>query len=113
MQVWGAEDALYFLSGRRAASRYTYKYALLESWSRSYASSERRREFLSDVAATVPALVLVDTRDASAAELETVGLAALLARDYDPAGSAGDYLLYRRRGIQASAPAATSKSGGR
>jgi hypothetical protein len=106
--VWGADDALYFLSGRRAASRYTYKFPLLRSHSGDYASEQRRVEFLAEIERRQPAVVVVSLGSEGAAgvdrELRDVGLAPVLERDYV---GLMDESLYR---MLVRAPSATPPS---
>jgi uncharacterized membrane protein YhaH (DUF805 family) len=57
--VWGFEPAIYWLSGRRPASRYIYNVPQRAPWERDRA----RAELLADLRAKPPALVAVQTGD--------------------------------------------------
>lgn len=57
--VWGAETAVYFLSGRKSASRYVYLYPLLAP---GYSSPRQTNELLQDLKTQKPRYIL----DASA-----------------------------------------------
>jgi hypothetical protein len=53
--IWGAETQVLVLSGRRAPSRYVYLYPLLTV---GYGTEERLEEFLQELCASPPALII-------------------------------------------------------
>ncbi|MBN2498850.1 MAG: glycosyltransferase family 39 protein [Deltaproteobacteria bacterium] len=103
--VWGFEPGVYFLSGRRPASRFLYDYPLLPQFG---ALQERFvARLLADLRARPPRLFAVIRRDPndleaedSFAQLKRIPpLADLLAREYSFAWEQGDFTVYRRSGL--------------
>lgn len=102
--VWGFEPAIYWFSGRRAASRYVYDVPQRAAWQREGA----RRELLRDLERDPPQLVVVqhndvfpfvtgDVLDSHAALGTFPELSVLVDTGYRLAESVEDVDLYVRR----------------
>lgn len=108
--VWGAETAVYFLSKRKSASRYTYLYPLL---AQGYSSTHQVSELLRDIEIQRPRYI-IDTHSTnelipplkdkmplpeanllySEDNLDPVRL--LVAHQYYSSITIGDWLIYER-----------------
>lgn len=102
--VWGFEPALYWLSGRRAASRFVYDVPQRVEWQRVVA----RRDLLEDLRRDPPQVVVVqhgdvfqyvtgDVLDSSAALGGFPELLSLVDRSYHFVESVEDLDIYQRR----------------
>lgn len=102
--VWGFEPAIYWFSGRRAASRYIYDVPQRATWQRDHA----RSELLSDLRRDPPRALAVqhndvfrfvtgDDLDSHAALTTFAELAAMIDEDYRFLDSVEDIDLYTRK----------------
>ncbi|HEX4341460.1 MAG TPA: glycosyltransferase family 39 protein [Polyangiaceae bacterium] len=102
--VWGFEPSIYWLSGRRQASRFVYDVPQRVEWQRDVA----RRDLLTDLRATPPRVVVVqhgdvfkyvtgDEHDSAAALDDFPELASLLDEKYRLVESVEDLDIYRSR----------------
>jgi 4-amino-4-deoxy-L-arabinose transferase-like glycosyltransferase len=101
--VWGFEPVIFWLADRRPASRFIYNVAQRSPWEVEHA----RRELMSDLRKTPPALVVVQSRDVfsfvTGNNLDSRDslpgfpeLDALLERNYAFATRVEDFDLYTR-----------------
>lgn len=102
--VWGFEPAIYWLSGRKPASRYVYNVAQRVSWDREAA----RSALMHDLQRNTPSLIIVQHNDvfrfvtgndldSHAALPEFASLATLVESEYRLVERVEDFDLYRRK----------------
>jgi hypothetical protein len=81
--VWGTEPAIYYLSGRIPATRYTVSYHITEL--------SAQGEVLDQLERDLPVLVIMVKNESKFEALEE-----LLNQQYAPAGSFGDTQVFRK-----------------
>jgi hypothetical protein len=115
--VWGSEPVVYYLSGRRSASRFGFTYPLIAGRGTRF-FDRYRVEFIRELEAAEPAYLVVADHDPHPLDAETSQqhlrefpeLMALLNASYLPERQIGDFQLWRRRTPAQRIPPATRRS---
>ena len=104
--VWGTQPVIYFLSRRRAPTRFISNLGLISPWG----APAWKQELLRDLRRAPPLFIVVVRRDAiptiSYTRLDSekylavfTDLAAFIAGSYQPAATIGNFVIYRRKSI--------------